>query len=112
MPGAGGPGGDMGGGGERVLQLLAGLQQQPSPSAEESMLFEATVMINGAYAKVASRNAKVGQALMKANQEVNRALELLKQEGQGAMNKPPDLGMPGTAQPAVASPTGGSVFGG
>lgn len=74
------------------------------------MLFEATVMINGAYSRVAARNAKVGQALMKANSEVNKALQMLKDEGSGS-NKPPDLGMPGTGAPAVAGPGGPSPFG-
>jgi hypothetical protein len=110
-PGLPGGGGDPGGGGEnpgsRILQTLAGLQQQPSPSAEETMLFEATVMVNGAYARVAQRNSKVGEHLMKANGEINKAMSLLKSEVSKPMNQPPDFGMPATGAPTMpAGPTG------
>lgn len=109
MPGAGGgmmpPGGAPGqDGGENVLQLLASLQQQPSPSAEEKMLFEATTMINGAYARVASRNAKVGKLLMDANSKVNQALEALKSETQRPMNAPPSFGNSGPTAPSLPRP--------
>lgn len=103
-PGAGG-GGDAGGGGQ-ILQLLAGLQQAPSPSAEERMIFEATVMVNGAYARVAVRNAKVGKLLMDANSKLNQALEAMKGESTRPMGAPPDMGM-ATPQPAPAGPGGG-----
>lgn len=120
MPGAGGPGpmappgppgaggGDDAGGG-KILQLLAGLQQAPSPSAEERMIFEATVMVNGAYARVAVRNAKVGKLLMDANSKLNQALEAMKGESTRPMGAPPDMGM-STPQPAPAGPNSAGGF--
>jgi len=93
-PGGGPPGGGMGGP-EDVLKILATLQQAPSPSAEEQMLFQATVMVNGAYARIATRNPRVGKHLMEANAKINSALEAMSEEGDRTVDRPPDLGAPG-----------------
>lgn len=93
-PGGGGPGGGMGGP-EDVLKMLATMQQAPSPSAEEQMIFQATLMLNGAYAKVAVRNPEVGKLIMDANSKANQALQKMKGEGGRSMGQPPDMGAPG-----------------
>lgn len=86
----------MGGGGpDQILKLLASFQQQPSPDAEKKMLQEATIMINGAYAKVQLRSAKAAQKIMKANSEIQGAIQDLASEGQQNVAAPPDLGLGG-----------------
>ena len=95
-PGAdgGGVGGPMGGGGpDAILKLLASLQQQPSPDAERKMLQEASLMVNGAYAKVQTRSAKAARLIMDANSKSQAAIEALQSEGQKSVAAPPDLGM-------------------
>lgn len=107
-PPAGGPGGPPGGGmggPDDVLKMLATLQQAPSPSAEEQMIFQATLMLNGAYAKVAVRNPEVGKLIMDANSKANQALQKMKGEGARSMGQPPDLGAPG---PVGAPPLPGA----
>ena len=84
----------MGGQGpDAILKLLASFQQQPSPDAEKKMLQEATIMINGAYAKVQLRSAKAAQKIMKANSEIQGAIQDLASEGQQPVGAPPDLGL-------------------
>src|SRR5437899_5227849 len=88
-PGAMGPGGGPGGspGGpapEEILKLLATLQQSPPPSGDDQMMNNASIMVNGVYARIAQRSAKAARLLMEANSKIQQAREALQHEAQSA----------------------------
>lgn len=97
MPGQGGPpppgaGMDpMGGGPDAILKLLSSFQQAAQPSGEEQMLQQASLMINGAYARIAPRSAEAARALAQANVNIQTALQKLKAEPTRPLPGPPDL---------------------
>ena len=121
MPGGGGPpgalappGGAPGAGGpEGLLQILAGLQQSPEPDGADQMLTQATLSINGAYARIAQRSAKAAKLLMDANSRIQAARQALQEEASRPVAAPPGLGMPGMGGGGgMAGPMGGPMGGG
>jgi hypothetical protein len=117
MPGQGGPPPSpmgpappgAGGGPEGILQMLAGLQQQPPPDGEKEALNDATMKLGMALSRIQLRSAKAAKLLADAISKVQQAKEALAQEGQRGLQPPPDLGLAGGGLSGAppANPMGG-----
>src|SRR3990167_279381 len=97
MPAPPPPGPGPGGPGQDVMKLLSSMQEAPSPAAGGQMLHQASMLSNGAYARITLRSAKASKFLSMANSNISSAREALNEEGSRPMAPAPNLGTPETA---------------